>query len=468
MQPPQNEGLEPAQFVPGEPMTWTTSRGATVFFLPDDELPLVSLSVAFPGGSYRARNPMAARVMGALLRRGGAGDKSRDAIDQELRERSASIETSTDGEAVSVSINCLKGDEERIATLAREIIERPRFSEEEFLLLKKQMREQIVRRKDDPDTIASLVFGQLLYGGRSPYADATTTADVAALSRGTIRAEYKRLLDPSQAIVAVSGALSREEVEKLVGQLLDGLPRSEENGVLSAFPAVQKTPRPGVYFVEGPFSQATVLIGQLGVQRLSPDWPDILVFNDIFGSGSMSSRLFAEVRTKRGLAYVAAGGISPGVVKGKNYLYAQTKSSSVGEAVDASIGVLSEMQKAAPQLAEVSDRKRAITNSFVFANQSPASIVSRRAAFRLQGYPADYDAHFLDKLGLVTPATVQQVAQGRWNLSDLVVVVVGDKAARESLVTAKFVTERTGQMGLRTPITELKFREIGAGPGIRR
>jgi zinc protease len=468
IQSPPNSGLEPTNFIPVEPISWVAPNGATVFYLPDEELPLVSLSVAFPGGSYRARSPMAARVMGALLRRGGAGEMSRDAIDQELRERSASIETSADGEAVSVSINCLKGDEGRVVALARAMIEHPTFSQEEFSLMKKQMREQVIRRRDDPDTIAGLVFGQLLYGSRSPYSDAATVADINALSKETIISEHRRLLSPSGAIVAISGALSREEVERLVEQLLGGLPQPQEEIAQSPFPAVKGEPRPGVYFIEGPFSQATILIGHLGVPRLSPDLFDILVFNDIFGSGSMSSRLFAEVRTKRGLAYVAAGGISPGVVKGKNYLYAQTKSSSVGEAIDASVGVLTEMQKGAPQLDEVSDRKRAITNSFVFANQSPSSIVSRRATFKLQGYPADYDSHFLNKLATVTPLSVQQVAQKRWDLSDLVVVVVGDKAARESLANAHFLKERTETSQRRIPITDLTFREIGAGPGIRR
>jgi hypothetical protein len=62
---------------------------------------------------------------------------------------------------------------------------------------------------------------------------------------------------------------------------------------------------------------------------------------------------------------------------------------------------------------------------------------------------------------------VQQVAQQRWNLSDLVVVVVGDKAARDSLSNANLLKERTETSERRIPITDLKFQEIGAGPGIR-
>lgn len=467
-QPPAHEGLEPTAFVPVDPVSWRTAEGVTVVYLPDQELPLMTFSITVPGGTYRAQNPLAARVMGALLRRGGAGGLTRDEIDRELRERSAMIESGADGEALSVSANCLKGDEARIAELMRTMIDHPRFSEEEFSLIKKQLREQVIRRKEDPDTIAGIVFGQLLYGNRSPYTDATTLSSIDRLSLADVRREYDRLRASGGAIVAVSGDITKPEVESLVNQLTGGRTPSAPSVVAKPFPSVPENVRPGVYFVEGPFSQATIMIGQLGVSRLPPDWYDILVFNDLFGSGSMSSRLFAEIRTKRGLAYVAAGGISPGVVRGKNYAYVQTKSASVGEAIDASVGVLNELQTAPPPQDEVEDRKRALINSFVFANKSPADIVGRRASFLLQNYPLDYDRLFVSRVQEVTPEGIQQVARARWDASKLVVVVVGDAAARESLRQSAFVRDRVSGSGNKSGITELRFHDIGSGIGIRR
>ncbi len=470
--PHPDAGLEPTPFVPVEPLSWTTPDGVSVVYLPDQELPLVSVSVAFPGGSYRARNPLAARVMGALLRRGGAGNAPREEIDKELRERSARIEASTDGESVSIAANCLKGDEGRVAEIMNAMIRRPRFSGEEFALVKKQLREQIVRRKDDPDSIAGLVFGQLLYGTDSPYVDTTTVEDVERLTRADLTNEHRRLVGTNGAIVAISGDLTKDEaaavVERItVGVLRDGASRTSH--ARSGFPPIKGKVRPGAYFIERPFSQATVIVGQLGVARLSPDWFDILVFNEIFGSGSMSSRLFAEVRTRRGLAYVSGGAISPGVVQGKNYLYVQTKSASVGEAIDASVGVLGGMQQSPVAGDAVTDRKRALINSFVFANQSPADVVSRRAAFQLQGYPADYDTTFSTNLAKVDPARIEAVANNRWNTDDFVVVVVGDAAARESLRGSRFVQSKWAGKSTETRslITELRFDEVGSGVGIR-
>lgn len=467
-QPPAHEGLEPTAFVPVEPISWTTPQGVTVVYLPDEELPLMSVSITFPGGTYRAQDPLAARVMGALLRRGGAGGFAREEIDRELRERSAMIESSADGEAITLSASCLKGDEARISELMRLMVEQPSFAEEEFALIKKQLREQVVRRKDDPDTIAGIVFGQLLFGNRSPYIDTTTLAKIDNLKRADVLREHRALIGSSGAIVAVSGDTTKPEVETLVGQLIDGIPWRPRPVVAMPFPAVSDKVRPGIYFVEGPFSQATILMGQLGVPRFPPDWYDILLFNDIFGSGSMSSRLFSEIRTKRGLAYVTAGGISPGVVRGKNYVYVQTKSASVGEAIDASLGVVTQLQEAPPPVDEVEDRRRALINSFVFANKSPADIVARRAAFLLQHYPLDYDRLFVDNLEKVTPEGIQRVARDRWDPNKLVVVVVGDKAARESLRQSQFVRDAAVRSGGKSGITELRFHDIGMGEGIRR
>lgn len=467
-QPPAHEGLEPTTFVPIDPISWKTAEGVTVVYLPDEELPLISFSVTFPGGTYRTQDPLSARVMGALLRRGGAGALTREEIDRELRERSALIESGADGESIAVSANCLKGDELRIAELVRSMFEQPRFSEEEFSLIKKQLHEQVVRRKDDPDTIAGVVLGQLLYGNRSPYIDASTARSVARLSRADVIREYRQLLPSSGAIVSVSGDITRPEVDSLVAKLVGGVKWSESSLGSKPFPPVSDAVRPGAYFVEGAFSQATILIGQLGVSRLPPDWYEILVFNDLFGSGSMSSRLFAEIRTKRGLAYVAAGGISPGVVQGKNYSYVQTKSASVGEAIDASMGVLKGLQDAPPPSDEVDDRKRALINSFVFANKSPADIVGRRAGFLLQNYPLDYDKRFVSNVQKVAPEGIQRVARERWDPNKFVVVVVGDKAARESLQQSQFVREGVARLGKKGGITELRFQDIGAGIGIRR
>ena len=213
-------------------------------------------------------------------------------------------------------------------------------------------------------------------------------------------------------------------------------------------------PKPGIYFVELPFSQASVQLGQLGVPRLTPDYPAIDMFNEVFGTSGFGSRLMQRVRTELGLTYGVYGGIAPAVVKGVNYVFLQTKAESVAPAIEESIGVLTKLQSAPPTSEEMEEKKTAVQNSFVLNFDSVDEIAVRNARLKLLEYPTDYDQTYLSKINAVSPEAVMEVAQRRWDSKSLVVVVVGNKAAYEALEKAlKDGNSHLGAFGL----TKLRF-----------
>ena len=95
-------------------------------------------------------------------------------------------------------------------------------------------------------------------------------------------------------------------------------------------------PKPGIYFAEkGDVTASMVMMVDLGITRDNPDYYAIEVFNQFFG-GSLSSRLFSNIRSKKGLAYAVGGGIEadydhPGTLG----LFLGTKSHSTAAAIDA-------------------------------------------------------------------------------------------------------------------------------------
>jgi zinc protease len=231
--------------------------------------------------------------------------------------------------------------------------------------------------------------------------------------------------------LVVTGRIDRKHVEEAV-QRHFGSWRARGTA-LPPPPADSYTPKPGVYFVTLPFSQATVHMGQIGIPRLTPDYPQIDIFNEVFGSSGFGSRLMARVRTELGLSYGIYGAISPAVVKGTNYIFVQTKAESVAPAIEASLGVLEGLQDAPPTEQEVQEKKAAIRNSFVFNFDSPEEIAGRQARLELLKYPSDYDQTYLPKIEAVTPQEVSEVARKRWDPSQFVVVVVGSEKAYQSL-----------------------------------
>jgi len=442
---------EVAQFKPIQPEEWRLENGLRVVYLKDDELPLVKGRLFIRGGSlWGPDSPVGAvSAMGDQMRQGGAGARSADMLDQELEELAATVSSSFSTEFGGVSFSSLASDLEKVFPIFADVALRPRFEGDRLALWKGQSLESIRRRKEDPSTVASIAFTQLLYGN-SPYGRVSVDRDVQSISRDLLVSLHQKFVKPDGGLLVVTGRVDRAVVEKLVEQHFGAWKARGE--LLPPAPAVSYEPKPGLYFIELPFSQAAVQMGHLGVPRLTPDYPAIDMFNEVFGTSGFGSRLMQKVRTELGLTYGVYGGIAPAVSKGVNYVFLQTKADSVAPAIQESIGVLSNLQSAPPTEEEMEEKKTAIQNSFVLNFDSIDDIAVRNARLKLLEYPADYDQTYLTKVGGVTPTAVQEVAQKRWDPKNFVIVVVGNETAYNRLERA--LAEKN------TPLSRLNIRKL--------
>jgi zinc protease len=403
-----------------------------VIFLQDNELPLVRGKLLIRGGSlWASEYPVGTTsAMGDGMRSGGAGELSADELDKELEKLAAGVSSSFSAEYGGVSFSCLASDIDRVFPIFSDVVLRPRFEKDRLALWKGQSLEGIRRRVEDPSTVAGLAFLQLVYGD-SAYGKVSRSRDISLISQTDLFNLHRHLVRPDGAYLVVTGQISQSKVVELAQQFLGGwTPRGEP---LPPPPPVPQEPKPGIYFITLPFAQASVKFGQLGVARFTPDYPAIDVFNEVFGSGGFGSRLMKRVRTELGLSYGVYGGISPGRVRGTNYVFVQTKAASTGSAIDESIAVLEDLQRQVPTDEELDEKKLAITNSYVFNFNSKDEVASRVASQELLEYPVDYDKTYLAKINSVQPADVTSVAAARWDPTKLVVVVVGNQQALAAL-----------------------------------
>lgn len=430
--PEPSRADEVAHFSPVEPERWSLPNGLTVIYLHDNELPVVKGTLLLRAGALWApQYPVGATsAMGENMRLGGAGELSADALDRELEKLAAGIASSFSSEFGSVSFSCLSSDIDRVFQMFSDVVLKPRYEQDKLGLWKGQALESIRRRVEDPGTVASISFTQLMYG-KTPYGRISRSSDIAAISRQDIVNLHKEFVRPDGAILVVTGKVDRSHVAELVEHHFGSWPARGDR--LPAAPPVDYQPKPGIYFITLPFAQASVKLGQLGVPRFTPDYPAIDVFNEVFGSSGFGSRLMKRVRTELGLSYGVYGGISPGVVKGANAVFLQTKANSVGSAISESIEVLKGLQSQQPLKDELLEKKSAISNSYVFNFGSIDEIAGRKARQELLSYPADYDKTYLSKIQDVTPEEVTEVAQTRWDPAEFIIVVVGNDAAYSAL-----------------------------------
>jgi zinc protease len=411
------------------------SNGFKVLYLPDNELPLVKMALYVRGGTYWEddRNFGIMDLMGAMMRKGGAGSRNADELDKRLRQLSASISSNVGGEYGIVSMECLDVDVDEVFGLLSDVVLRPRFQPDRLELLKKQVLEGISRRRDDPWSIASISFNQLLYGN-SFLGRTLTSHQVRKVYNWQLRKAYKDFLRPDRAILTVTGRIPVDHVKELVGQEFGYL-----KGAVAPLPDLQfeaAPERPRIVYIESDLGQATVVFGQLGAPRYSPDHFPMLVYNEVF-AGGMSSLLSKKIRSDLGLAYGVFGGIMPGLIRGKNVVAVQTKSATVGPAIAESIGLI-ERTRTNPLIQSlVDEKKRGMSASYVFAHDTPSSILGRIVSLDLMGYPETYDSEYLSRVSSVSPQDLMTLAQNRWHTGVMTIVIVGNQQALESFLSVR-------------------------------
>lgn len=417
-----------APFQAPKPKEWSLPNGLEVRFLRDNELPIVYGTLYLRGGTvWQEADKLSSVVaMGSLMREGGAGNLSPDQLNLKLDKLAAGISSSFGQEWGKVSFSCLSKDLEEIFALFADVVLRPKFDPQKLTIWKGNAANNMRRRKENPGEVAQIAFQQIIYGD-SPFGRVSTDKDVEKLNREMILAQYKRFVQPKGGMITLGGNITEEKARGLLDKYFG---KWQGKADLDPVADISQEPTPGVYFITLPVSQSSIYMGHLGVPRMTPDYPGIDVFNEIFGSSGFGlARLFVRIRTELGLAYSVYGGINPGLKRGANVILVQTKSQSSDETIIESLRILDDMQRNSVNQTELNEVKSSIENSFVFGFASTDRILSRHATIELLGWPDDYDQTYISKIRAVSAQDVQEVAQKRWNLDQFVFIVVGNEDA---------------------------------------
>ena len=414
---------------------WSLPNGLMVYYYFNDELPQMRGHIYFPGGSYYNTGDLVglAAITGSQMREGSIPGFTPDQLDKHLDMLAASVESSFSDEYGSVGFFSLSEDFEEVFDIFVKVIRTPSFSEDRLSLIKTLSLESIRRRRDRPGTMARMSAKQFVYGKGSVYSRVPTEQSIRSVSPAKLREFHKRFVQPVGAHLAITGSLPKEKVRKLIEKHLGDWESSTRG--LPELPGPGIPQQPGIYVLERDFDQATVIFSQQGPPRHTDDQYSIKIYNQIFGHGGFSSRLFREIRSKQGLAYSVYGGLWPDVVAGRFQVELQTRNEQVPHAIKEVMRLISESTLAEPTSEEFIDARTAVERSFVFKFAEPDSIVDRAALLSLLGYPSDYDKLFIDHMKAVSPAGVLESAQ-RWVDPEKMIIVVVGGVSEEDMASA--------------------------------
>ncbi|MGA3349900.1 MAG: pitrilysin family protein [Candidatus Sulfotelmatobacter sp.] len=413
-------------FHPPQPKRIELSNGMVIFLQEDHELPVIDGTARIRGGSS---DEPAAKVglvgmFGEVWRTGGTKTQTGDQLDDFLEVRAAKVETGGGPDSTTVSLSCLKGDFDDVFKVFADLLQNPEFRADKLDLAQKQADDGISRRNDQIGGIAARESAKLAYGPANPYAREEEYATIAAITREDLLTWHKSYVHPNNIILGISGDFDSAAMEAKLRAAFDTWPKgpaAPQNEVK------YDSAKPGYYLIpKDDVNQSSIHLVALGTTRNNPDYYAISVFNEAF-AGGFSSRLFNDIRTKRGLAYNVGGGIGtnfghPGIMQ----FVAGTKSQSTIEAVQAIQEDIDNLAKQPISDEEIKQAKDAILNAFIFRLDSPDKVLEERMTYEFYGYPADWLDKYPAEVEKVSAADVNRVAAKYVHRDQLAVLVVGN------------------------------------------
>ena len=272
--------------------------------------------------------------------------------------------------------------------------------------------EEIAMNDDDPADLVHEAFAAQLFGdtplGRPILG---TVESINAISVGRIAEHYRARYTPHNLVVAAAGSLDHDQVVELTrqafGDLLSG--DGEPAAPRLTGPATGGSAGTGVRLVSRPLEQANVVLGCAGLSRTDPRRFALGVLNAALGGG-MSSRLFQEVREKRGLAYSVYSFSSQHADTGQWGIYAGCLPAKTDEVLAICRDEIAKVISAGLTGEELERGKGQVRGSIVLGLEDPSSRMSRRGKSELVYPRLEAVEEILAEIDAVTHDDIRQVA----------------------------------------------------------
>lgn len=407
---------------------WQSPQGGKVLFVQAEALPMADIQVVFDAGSARDGGQFGLAALTSAMLDTGAGEWNADQIAQRFENIGANFGASVSSDMASLSLRTLTEPalfDKAIETM-HVILTKPRFAAADFQREKNRTLAAIKQRDESPAEVASEAFSNKIYGDH-PYAhpDSGVKDTVNKLKTADLLKFYRQYYVANNAIVVIVGNLNRQQAEQTAEKLLVNLPGGQKP---TPIPEVTLPTQASQQHIEFPSTQTHVLVGMPGTWRKDPDYYNLYVGNHILGGSGLVSKLFKEVREKRGLAYSASSGFAPMLKPGPFMVSLQTRNDQTQQALEVLNKTLADFVNLGPTQAELDAAKKNIIGGFPMRFDTNKKLAGYVAMIGFYDLPLDYLDTFRQKIEETTLASVADAFKRKVVLNLLQTVTVGNNA----------------------------------------
>lgn len=407
----------------GEIQRVISPGGIEAWLVTENTVPLIALNFAFVGGSVQdpAGKEGVAGMTAALLDE-GAGDLDAQAFHRRLEETSVKLSFNGTRDNFTGEMRTLTKKRDEGFDLLRLALTKPRFDEEPVERIRAQMAARLRAEQTDPESIASREWFATAFPnhpyGRPPQG---TLTSVAQISADDIRGFTRRVMARDTLKIAVVGDIDAATLAPMLDQVFGELPAK---GELTPVPEITPKGLGAVRVIDLNVPQSVIQFGGSGLKRNDPDFMPAYVLHHILGGGSFSSRLYTEVREKRGLAYSVYSYLAPLDRAGLFLGGTATQNARAGESLTIIQNEIERLANDGPTAVELEKAKSYLVGSYPLRFDTSSKIAGQLVQIQLDELGIEYIDRRNSMIEAVTTEDIRRVAD-RYLKGDLLVTVVG-------------------------------------------
>lgn len=363
--------------------------GIQAWLVREHAVPLVALNYSFHGGSSQDAAAKAGTAnLAADLLDEGAGPLDSKAYHERLEAHAIEISFGVGRDYFRGSLRTLNEHRDEAFDLLHLALTAPHFDADAVERVRGQVLAQLRRETTNPNNLASSRWWQTAFPDHPYGRESEGTLDtVPRIGADDLRDYVQRVFACDELIVSIVGDIDADTAGKLIDRAFAGLPKTNNlKPVLAANPV--NLGRQIVIDVNVP--QAVVNFGGQGIPRHDPDFMAAYIVNHILGGGSFSSRLYKEVREKRGLAY----GVSDNLVWFRRAAVViggtATRGDRTADALKVIEHEIKRMAESGPTAEELAEAKSFIKGSYALSLDTSSKIAAQLTQIQIDDLGIDY------------------------------------------------------------------------------
>lgn len=397
--------------------------GIEAWLVREKSVPLITLNYAFRGGTSQddAGKSGAAHFTADLLDE-GAGELDSKTFHERLENHAIELGFQVGRDTFHGSLRALNEHRDEAVDLLRLALTKPRFDAEAVERVREQELSVLRRDTTNPNDLASRRWWQTAFPGH-PYGRETkgTLDTMARVTADDLRDYVRRVFARNELKVSIVGDVDEKTAGALIDRAFGGLPARND-----LKPIPDTTPR-GLgrrIVIDVDVPQAVVTFGGPGIARSDPQFMAAYIVNHILGGGSFSSRLYREVREKRGLAY----GVSNSLVWFRHAAVVLGGTATRADGTADALAVIEQetkrMAENGPTAEELAAAKSFLKGSYALTLDTSGKIAAQLTQIQIDNLGIDYIQRRSSLIDAVTIEDAKKAARRLYG-SGMLVTVAG-------------------------------------------